>query len=131
MKKSANRLLTAMCVLVLASPVAAKPVAIPHLVHHDGRYALMVDGQPYTMFGVQAHNSSDNEFIVVGQQVRLHFGTAGANAGKPATYLRVEEGRFDDAGKWIMERNWNGDQFDSGLNLPARPTVLKVRMGTD
>jgi hypothetical protein len=30
----------------------------------------------------------------------------------------------------IMERNWNGDQVDSGLNLPARPTVLKVRMGT-
>jgi hypothetical protein len=29
-----------------------------------------------------------------------------------------------------MERNWNGDQTDYGLNLPAEPTVLKVRMGT-
>jgi hypothetical protein len=45
-------------------------------------------------------------------------------------YARVEEGYFDAAGKWIMERNWNGDQTDWGLNLPARPTVLKVRLGT-
>lgn len=38
---------------------------------------------------------------------------------KPVHYLRVEEGRFDASGKWIMERNWNGDQVDSSLNLPA------------
>jgi beta-galactosidase GanA len=43
---------------------------------------------------------------------------------------RVEEGRFDASGKWVMERNWNGDQTDYGLNLPATPTVLKVRLGT-
>jgi hypothetical protein len=29
-----------------------------------------------------------------------------------------------------MERNWNGDQTDYGLNLPAVPTVLKVKMGS-
>jgi hypothetical protein len=29
-----------------------------------------------------------------------------------------------------MERNWNGDQTDYGINLPARPVVLKVRLGT-
>jgi len=72
----------------------------------------------------------EDEFIVIGQQIRLKFGSAGANAGKPAMYLYVEEGSFDAAGKWVMERNWNGDQVDSDLNLPARPTVLKIRMGT-
>jgi beta-galactosidase GanA len=72
----------------------------------------------------------DNEFIVIGQHVRLKFDGAGANAGKPAMYARVEEGHFDASGKWIMERNWNGDQTDWGINLPARPTVLKIRMGT-
>jgi len=72
----------------------------------------------------------DDEFIVIGQPIRLKFGSAGANAGKPAMYLYVEEGYFDAAGKWVMERNWNGDQVDSDLNLPARPTVLKIRMGT-
>jgi beta-galactosidase GanA len=91
------------------------------------------DFPPDTEFptgGAAFAQTADNEFVVIGQQVRLHFGSAGANTGKQPMYLRVEEGRFDAAGKWIMERNWNGDQVDSGLNLPARPTVLKVRMGT-
>jgi beta-galactosidase GanA len=72
----------------------------------------------------------DNEFIVIGQNVRLSFEGEGANAGKPFMYARVEEGHFDSSGKWIMERNWNGDQTDWGLNLTAQPTVLKVRLGT-
>ena len=42
---------------------------------------------------------------------------------------RVEEGRFDASGRWVMERNWNGDQVDWGLNLTGRPVLLKVRMG--
>jgi hypothetical protein len=54
----------------------------------------------------------------------------GVNAGKPSMFARVEEGHFDAAGKWIMERNWNGDQADWGLNLTGNPVVLKVRMGT-
>jgi hypothetical protein len=40
----------------------------------------------------------------------------------------VEEGQFDPQGRWIMERNWNGDQVDHGVNLPARPTILKIRL---
>jgi beta-galactosidase GanA len=72
----------------------------------------------------------DNEFIVVGQNVRLAFEGSGANAGKPTMFARVEEGRFDASGKWHMQRNWNGDQTDWGLNLTARPTVLKVRLGS-
>ncbi|WP_229483352.1 DUF5597 domain-containing protein [Massilia horti] len=43
-------------------------------------------------------------------------------------WARVEEGQFDASGKWTMERNWNGDQTDYGLNLPATPVVLKVRI---
>jgi hypothetical protein len=70
----------------------------------------------------------DDEFIVIGQHVRLHFWPTGANEGKRFMFARVEEGRFDAQGRWTMERNWNGDQVDHGLNLPARPTVLKVRL---
>jgi len=80
--------------------------------------------------GAALAQTGDNEFIVIGQQVRLSFSGAGANAGKPSMYARVEQGHFDAAGKWVMERNWNGDQVDYGLNLPVRPTVLKVRLGT-
>ena len=69
----------------------------------------------------------DNEFIVVGQNVRLSFEHG---AGKPSMFARVEEGHFNADGKWIMERNWNGDQTDYGVNLTARPTVMKIRMGT-
>jgi beta-galactosidase GanA len=80
--------------------------------------------------GVAIAQIADNEFIVVGQHARVKFEAAGANAGKPPLYGRVEEGHFDTAGRWVMERNWNGDQVDSGLNLTGNPVVLKVRMGT-
>ncbi|MGD0904821.1 MAG: DUF5597 domain-containing protein [Terracidiphilus sp.] len=39
-----------------AAGVAAKP--LPSIVQKDGRYALLVDGEPYLMLGVQANNSS-------------------------------------------------------------------------
>ena len=71
-----------------------------------------------------------DEFVIVGQQIRVKLSGTGPNAGKPTGYARVEEGRFDADGKWVMERNWNGDQTDYGLNLPAVPTVLKVKMGS-
>jgi hypothetical protein len=40
----------------------------------------------------------------------------------------VEQGHYDAQGRWVMERVWNGDQVDYGLNLPAQPVMLKVRM---
>lgn len=80
--------------------------------------------------GVAIAQIADNEFIVVGQHARVTFDTAGAHAGKPSMYGRVEEGYFDANGKWVMVRNWNGDQVDSGLNLTGNPVILKVRLGT-
>ncbi|AVR97520.1 GH35 family beta-galactosidase [Pseudoduganella armeniaca] len=80
--------------------------------------------------GVAVAQIGDNEFIVVGQHARIKFEGAGANAGKPSMYARVEEGQFDNQGRWVMERNWNGDQTDYGLNFMARPTVLRVKLGT-
>lgn len=80
--------------------------------------------------GVAIAQISDKEFIIVGQHARVKIGGAGANEGKPSMYARVEEGYFNPAGTWIMQRNWNGDQADYGLNLTAKPTVLKVTMGT-
>jgi beta-galactosidase GanA len=79
--------------------------------------------------GLALAQTGPDEFIIVGQRARIKFGGAGANAGKPSMYARVEEGHYTSDGRWVMERNWNGDQTDYGLNLPATPTVLKVRMG--
>ena len=80
--------------------------------------------------GVAIAQIGVNEFVLAGQQVRVKLSGHGANDGKPSMLARVEEGRFDAGGKWVMQRNWNGDQTDYGLNLPATPTVLKVKLGT-
>lgn len=77
--------------------------------------------------GVAMAQIADNEFIIVGQHARVKIDSAD---GKPTMWARVEEGRYDAAGKWIMERNWNGDQTDYGLNLTGNPVVLKVKVGT-
>lgn len=39
-------------------PMAASAKPIPSIVQKNGHYALMVDGEPYLMLGVQANNSS-------------------------------------------------------------------------
>ena len=77
--------------------------------------------------GVAIAQIADNEFIIVGQHARVKIEHAD---GKPTMWARVEEGYYDPSGKWIMERNWNGDQTDYGLNLTGKPVVLKVKVGT-
>lgn len=69
-----------------------------------------------------------DEFLLGGSDVRIKFDLARPPAGENSQYLSVEEGAFD-AGRWVMQRRWNGDQIDYGLNL-TRPTLLRVRLGT-
>ncbi len=80
--------------------------------------------------GVAIAQIGNDEFIVVGHHARIKLKPSGAKAGMPSLLARVEEGRFGTDGRWVMERNWNGDQTDYGLNLPATPTVLRVRIHT-
>lgn len=75
--------------------------------------------------GVAIAQTGDDEFIVIGQRTRVRMEPA---SGTQGFQLRVEQGRFDDKGRWVMERVWNGDQVDYGLNLPAEPVMLKVKM---
>ena len=77
--------------------------------------------------GVAVAHLSPNEFLLVGDHVRLTFGTA-KDGPKNGSVFRVEEGRMAD-GRWVMSRVWNGDQTDYGITL-VKPTVLKVTMGT-
>jgi hypothetical protein len=70
---------------------------------------------------------AEDEFLVAGSDLRLAF-SLDKPEGANSQYLSVEEGTFA-SGRWIMSRRWNGDQVDYGLNL-ARPTLLKVRLGT-
>jgi beta-galactosidase GanA len=77
--------------------------------------------------GVAVAQLSPNEFLVVGDHVRLNFGTA-KGGPKNGSVFRVEEGRVVD-GRWVMSRIWNGDQTDYGINL-ITPVILKVTMGS-
>jgi beta-galactosidase GanA len=69
-----------------------------------------------------------DEFLVAGSDVRVRFALDKPRPGDNVQFLDVEEGTFQN-GRWVMQRRWNGDQTDYGLNLTA-PTLLKVRMGT-
>jgi beta-galactosidase GanA len=77
--------------------------------------------------GTAVAQLSADEFLVTGDHVRLTFGS---RPGGPtnAMIVRVEEGHFDQS-RWVMDRIWNGDQTDYGINLIDRPAVLKVTMG--
>ena len=76
--------------------------------------------------GIAVAQLSENEFLVVGDHVRVDF--AGADGVSNGMVVRVEEGGFVD-GRWVMSRVWNGDQTDYGINLVDRPQVLKITMG--
>lgn len=72
---------------------------------------------------------SDNEYLVTAHKARVEFKASAELAGKKFMIERVEEGHFSK-GKWIMERVWNGDQTDWGMNFTARPHILKVKMAS-
>src|SRR5664279_1161926 len=56
------RLTNIWCVMALLALGTARGQTgegtIPQIIKKDGRYALLVDGQPFLMLGGQAHNSS-------------------------------------------------------------------------
>jgi beta-galactosidase GanA len=91
-----------------------------------GEYAKPAAGTEEPGGGAALAQIGPDEFIVIGQRVRVRMEPA---AGTGGMMLRAEQGRFDDQGRWIMERVWNGDQVDYGLNLPSEPVMLKVTMG--
>ena len=69
-----------------------------------------------------------DEFLLAGDHVRMRFDLDKPGANENVQYMSVEEGAFDN-GRWVMQRRWNGDQIDYGLNL-TKPTLLKIRLST-
>jgi beta-galactosidase GanA len=84
-------------------------------------------GQP--VGGMVVAQTGPDELLLAGSDVRVRFGLAKPGAGENSQILRIEEGTFDEQGRWTMTRVWNGDQTDYGLNL-TQPVLLKVRMGS-
>ncbi|MEK8033848.1 DUF5597 domain-containing protein [Ideonella sp. DXS29W] len=79
--------------------------------------------------GVAIAQTGDDEFVVVGQYARVRFEPDLAPGQLGSMLARVEEGHHDIQGQWQVDRLWNGDQVDYGLNLTATPLTLKVRLG--
>lgn len=77
--------------------------------------------------GVAIAQVADDEFVLVGQFARVRLDDT-EGSGR-AQIVAAEQGRFDANGRWVMERRWNGDQVDWGLNFTGNPVVLKVKMG--
>ncbi|HEY8878496.1 MAG TPA: DUF5597 domain-containing protein [Roseateles sp.] len=91
-----------------------------------GEFAKPAPGTDEPNGGAAIAQIGPDEFILIGHRVRVRMEPA---AGTNGMMLRAEQGRFDDQGRWVMERVWNGDQVDYGVNLPAEPVMLKIRMG--
>ncbi|MCE4538031.1 DUF5597 domain-containing protein [Pelomonas sp. P7] len=91
-----------------------------------GDYAKPAPGTEEPGGGAAIAQIGPDEFILIGERVRVRMEPA---AGTSGMLLRAEQGRFDAEGRWQMERVWNGDQVDYGLNLPAEPVMLKIKMG--
>jgi beta-galactosidase GanA len=82
-------------------------------------------GQP--VGGAVVAQLGPDEFLVTGSDARVRFTPAAA--GVDGATVRVEEGSFDEGGRWVMTRIWNGDQTDYGLNFTRQPVLLRVKMG--
>ncbi|RZL39118.1 MAG: beta-galactosidase [Rubrivivax sp.] len=91
-----------------------------------GEFAKPAAGTEQPDGGAAIAQIGPDEFLIIGQRVRVRMEPAEGTSGM---MLRAEQGRFDAQGRWVMERVWNGDQVDYGLNLPAEPMMLKVKMG--
>jgi hypothetical protein len=77
--------------------------------------------------GVAIAQIADDEFVLVGQFARVRIDDTQASGRAMLDY--AEQGHFDPQGRWVMERRWNGDQVDHGLNFTGKPVVLKLKMG--
>ena len=72
-----------------------------------------------TLTGTPIHDFARVDFLPGKGREHVHF-----------MMDRVEEGRYDEQGRWQFLRVWNGDQTDWGLNFTERPQVLHVKLAT-
>jgi len=79
--------------------------------------------------GAMIAELGEDEYLVFAQNARIEFALQDSAAANGVIFDRVEEGHFT-AGEWVMDRVWNGDQTDYGLNFTARPRLLRVTLAT-
>ncbi|MBT0667920.1 DUF5597 domain-containing protein [Novosphingobium profundi] len=86
-------------------------------------------GNDWPKGGVAIAEIAPDEYLVTGHFARVEF--ALRDPARANLILdRVEEGHYNDAGNWVFERVWNGDQVDWGLNFTAANQVLHVKLAS-
>ncbi|MDE2264958.1 MAG: DUF5597 domain-containing protein [Alphaproteobacteria bacterium] len=80
--------------------------------------------------GVLIARLGPDEFLVTGLHARVSFQLTATNSALRPIFDKVVEGHYDDQGKWVFERIWNGDETDYGLNFTSAPQVLHVKLAT-
>lgn len=79
--------------------------------------------------GAMLARLGDDEFLLYARDVRVEFSAATDLGARSMMVARVEEGHYEGR-RWVMERAWNGDQVDWGLNFTAQPRLLRVWLAT-
>lgn len=72
---------------------------------------------------------SEDEYLITAYKARVELKPSKEIADKKYMIVRVEEGHYEQ-GKWVMQRVWNGDQTDWGLNFSDKPILLRIKMAT-
>jgi len=70
----------------------------------------------------------DGEFLVTGYFCQVDFVPADPASKARREFVRVEAGTYQN-GVFRVDRIWNGDQTDWGLNFNAAPLILRARIG--
>ncbi|MGI6368926.1 MAG: DUF5597 domain-containing protein [Anaerolineae bacterium] len=86
--------------------------------------------------------ADDNTFYLVGAAYQLHLcpkdswaamtsytGLRDFHLDRQGHWLSVDEGHFDEAGSFVVDRRRNGDEIDHGAWVEADVRVVRVRMG--
>lgn len=71
-----------------------------------------------------------NEYLVTAYNARVDFALANPKPGEQSQLDKVEEGHYAKDGTWVVDRIWNGDQTDYGLNFATAPHILHVKLST-
>lgn len=79
--------------------------------------------------GAMIAELDSDEYLLFAQNTRIEFALSDPATANGVIFDRVEEGHFE-AGEWAMDRVWNGDQTDYGLNFTERPQILRVKLAT-
>jgi beta-galactosidase GanA len=79
--------------------------------------------------GAMIAELGDDDYLIFAHNARIEFALADPTGANGFLFDRVTEGHFE-GDEWIMDRVWNGDQTDYGLNFTERPQILRVTLAT-